>query len=108
MRSKEWMTAGWVFMAATAGLASLSALLVFTSIERDTYFAFTGRDAFFPPVRIHVSSFVGGVVAAVLAGATFFLGLASFFWSASLARQAVLEEILRRLPEPAQPAPAED
>ncbi|RFU40013.1 hypothetical protein DZF91_19335 [Actinomadura logoneensis] len=101
MTPRDWTTTGCVLMAVTTCLAALSALLVATSIEHDPVVALSGEGIHpLPTANIHLTGFVGGVVAAVLAGATFFLGLAAFFWSASLRRQAVLEEILRRLPEP--------
>ncbi|GAA4630864.1 hypothetical protein GCM10023196_057930 [Actinoallomurus vinaceus] len=88
MTSKQWITVGWGFMAGAALLAVTAAVQVFVSIDDDAL----------APQIIHVTAFLRGVVAAVLAGVGFFAGLACFSWSATRRRDDLLEQILSRLP----------
>ncbi|MFC5184611.1 hypothetical protein [Actinomadura harenae] len=96
MTPDSWISWGRFLLVVAGALVVVSVGLVFTALDSDPF----GAPGMGASLRlVHVIWFLGGLVAAVLAGAAFFSGLASFFWSATLRRHELLEEILRRLPD---------
>jgi hypothetical protein len=82
MAFRSLITAGWVSMAATAGLAIAAIVQTLDAV----------RPACVRPLVAHSlvqftclgagAEFVRGLICAVLAGVAFFSGLACFFWAA--------------------------
>ncbi|WP_026410875.1 hypothetical protein [Actinomadura oligospora] len=99
MTSDSWISVGRFLMVTAAMLAIVSAGLLFTAIDNDPVVVLPmSRDD--PRTQaVHITGFMVGIMVAVLAGVAFFSGLASFFWSATLRRHELLEEILRKLPD---------
>jgi hypothetical protein len=79
-----WITVGWMFIAATAGLVIVAIVQVlsvanYTCVQplatnEFVHFTCSGSGA----------EFVRGLICAVLAGVAFFSGLSCFFWAAHL------------------------
>jgi glycerol uptake facilitator-like aquaporin len=84
MTARSWIIAGWVSIAATAGLAIAAIVQALGAVT----------PAFVQPLVTHglvrftckgaVVEFVRGLICAVLAGVAFFSGLACFLWAAHL------------------------
>jgi len=84
MTARSWIIAGWVSIAATAGLAVAAIVQVLDAVtpacvqplvtSRVAPFTCQGAEA----------EFVRGLICAVLAGVAFFSGLACFLWAAHL------------------------
>jgi glycerol uptake facilitator-like aquaporin len=84
MTARWWIPAGWVFMAAAAGLAVAAIAQALGAVSSAClqpvvtgglgHIACPGAEA----------EFVRGLICAVLAGVAFFSGLACFFWAAHL------------------------
>jgi hypothetical protein len=84
MTARSWITAGWVSIAAAAGLAVAAIAQVLKAVSSTClqplvtgglgHIACPGAGA----------EFVRGLICAVLAGVAFFSGLACFFWAAHL------------------------
>ena len=81
MTPRSWITAGWVSIAAAAGLAvaAISQALDAVSPACVQPFVTTGLHVTCPGAA---AGFVRGLICAVLAGVAFFSGLACFFWAA--------------------------
>ena len=84
MAPRSWITAGWVSIAASAGLAVAAITQTLEAVNSVCVPPLvTGRLA-----RVTCqgagAEFVRGLICAVLAGVAFFSGLACFFWAAHL------------------------
>jgi hypothetical protein len=81
---RSWITAGWVFIAATAGLviAAIVQALGAVSSTCAQPLATSGSVDFTCPGA--GAEFVRGLICAAGAGVAFFSGLACFFWAAHL------------------------
>ncbi|MEV5576540.1 hypothetical protein AB0L06_41475 [Spirillospora sp. NPDC052269] len=100
MTSDSWISLGRLLLVTAGVLAVVSAGLVFASIDNTTIIRLPqDPNAVPPPMITNFSRFMAGLVVAVLAGATFISGLASFSWAAAVRRHDLLEEILRKLPD---------
>jgi glycerol uptake facilitator-like aquaporin len=84
MSPRSWITAGWVFIAAAAGLAvaAIAQALEAVSPACVQPLVTGGLARFTCPGA--AAEFVRGLICAVLAGVAFFSGLACFFWAAHL------------------------
>lgn len=94
MTTQRWMTAGWVFLPATALLALASVWKAFDSI-RSVAVPSLGSGPDITTVAAPV--LLRAIVLGVLAGTAFFTGLACFFWGAAQRRCHRVEQILDRL-----------
>lgn len=94
MTIHRWMTAGWVFLAATALFALASVWEAFDSLQTVTMRSLgPGTDI----TTISTPVLLRAIVLGVLAGTAFFTGLACFFWGAARHRGRLLEQMLDRL-----------
>jgi hypothetical protein len=82
MTPRLWITAGWVSIAAAAGLAVAAVIQALDAVNSTCAppFATTGLIHF--TCQDAAAGFVRGLICAVLAGVAFFSGLACFFWAA--------------------------
>jgi hypothetical protein len=96
MTPRHWFVAGWVFIAATAGLAVAGAVLVLNAVSGGVQFYPAPSQVIFSP-RWTPFGLMLGVVLAVLAGVAFFSGMACFFWGAMLDSRQRMAEILQSL-----------
>ncbi|GAA2620911.1 hypothetical protein SMC26_17090 [Actinomadura fulvescens] len=99
MTPQRWIILGWAFLTLAAILAIASTQQVFASLQPVPFRPMVLREADQGPQTIEATAFLRGVVLAVLSGAAFFSGLASFFWSAAKRRDDRLGELLERLPK---------
>jgi hypothetical protein len=92
---RSWIAAGWVFIAATAGLAIAAIIQALDAVNSTCVqpLAFGGLTHFTCPGA--GAEFVRGLICAVLAGVAFFSGLTCFFWAAHLRSQQRITQILR-------------
>jgi hypothetical protein len=98
MSPRHWFVAGWLFIAATAGLAIAGAVLVLNAVSRgfEVYPASSQIIVGLGPSQTPFGLMLG-VVLAVLAGVAFFSGMACFFWGAMLDSRQRMAEILQSL-----------
>lgn len=95
MTPYRWNIAGWAFLIATVVLGVVSAVLALDAVS--------GVRLLVPgisivgPVGYSPVEFLSGVICGVLAGMTFFSGLACFFWSALLTSRRQLARILESI-----------
>jgi hypothetical protein len=84
MTPRSWITAGWVSIAAAAGLAGAAITQTLDAVNPTCAqpFVTTGLIHFTCPGA--AAGFVRGLICAVLAGVAFFSGLACFFWAAHM------------------------
>lgn len=94
MTPYRWNIAGWAFLAATVVLAVVSAVLAVDAIGGVGLTVTAGTVGYSPVSPVE---FLSGVICGVLAGATFFSGLACFFWGALLTSRRQLAQILESL-----------
>jgi len=99
MMPRHWFVAGWLFIAATAGLAIAGGVLVLNSVSRGLQFYPASSQIVFSPNQTPFDLMLG-VVLAVLAGVAFFSGMACFFWGAMLDSRQRMAEILQALHQP--------
>jgi hypothetical protein len=96
MTPRHWFVAGWLFMVATAGLAVAGSVLVLSALSGGGQFYPDSSQIIVGPTHTPFSLMLG-VVLAVLAGVTFFSGIACFFWGAMLDSRQRMAELLRSL-----------
>jgi hypothetical protein len=96
MTLRRWFVAGWLFIAATAGLAVAGAVLVLDAFGKGFQVYPASSQIIFNPSQTP-SGLMLGVVLAVLAGVAFFSGLACFFWGAMSDSRQRMAEILQSL-----------
>jgi hypothetical protein len=96
MTPRHWFVAGWLFIAATAGLAVAGAVLVLTAVSGGFRVYPASLQVIFSS-SWNPSGFLLGLVLAVLAGVAFFSGMACFFWGAMLDSRQRMAEILQSL-----------
>jgi glycerol uptake facilitator-like aquaporin len=93
MTPRSWITAGWVSIAAAAGLAVAAITQALDAVNPTCVqpSVTTGLIHFTCPGA--AAGFVHGLICAVLAGAAFFSGLACFFWAAHLRSMGQMMQI---------------
>jgi hypothetical protein len=96
MTPRHWFVAGWLFIAATAGLAVAGAVLVLNAVSRSFQVYPASSQIIVGPSQTPFGLMLG-VVLAVLAGVAFFSGMACFFWGAMLDSRQRMAEILQSL-----------
>jgi hypothetical protein len=109
MTPRSWITAGWVSIAAAAGLAVAAIIQVLDAVNPTCVQPFVTTQPFATTGLIHftcqgaAAGFARGLICAVLAGVAFFSGLACFFWAAHLRSMRQMMQI-RQTPagDPAQ------
>jgi hypothetical protein len=84
MPPRSWITAGWVSIAITAGLALAAIVQVLGAASPACIQPVAANGAVHFTCQGAVAEFVRGLICAVLAGVAFFSGLACFFWAAHL------------------------
>ena len=84
MPPRSWITAGWVAIAITAGLALAAIVQVLGAASPACTQPLAANGAVQFTCQGAVAEFVRGLICAVLAGVAFFSGLACFFWAAHL------------------------
>lgn len=84
MTPRSWISAGWVSIAATAGLAIAAIVQALGAVGHTCVqpLVTTGLVHFTCPGA--GAEFIRGLICAVLAGVAFFSGLGCFFWAAHL------------------------
>jgi hypothetical protein len=95
MTPRHWFVIGWLFIVATAGLALAGGVLVLNALSGG-YQAYPAPQIILGPTHTPFSLILG-VVLAVLAGVTFFSGIACFFWGAMLDSRQQMTQILQSL-----------
>jgi len=93
---RHWFVAGWLSIAATAGLAVAGAVLVLDAVSSGFQVYPASSQIVVGPSQTPFGLMLG-VVLAVLAGVAFFSGLACFFWGAMLDSRQRMAEILQSL-----------
>jgi hypothetical protein len=95
MTPRSWITAGWVSIAAAAGLAVAAITQALDAVNPTCVqpSVTTGLIHFTCPGA--AAGFVRGLICAVLAGVAFFSGLACFFWAAHLRSMQQMMQIRR-------------
>jgi hypothetical protein len=84
MAPRSWIAAGWMSIAAAAGLAVAAIVQVLEAVD-STCLQPLVTSGLAPAVCPGAGAeFVRGLICAVLAGVAFFSGLACFFWAAHL------------------------
>lgn len=84
MTPRSWITAGWVFIAAAAGLAVAAIIQALDAVNPACVQPFVTTRLIHFTCQGAAAGFVRGLICAVLAGVAFFSGLACFFWAAYL------------------------
>jgi hypothetical protein len=84
MTPRSWITAGWVSIAATAGLAAAAIVQALDAVNRTCVQPLVTNGLIHSTCPGAGAEFVRGLICAVLAGVAFFSGLACFFWAAHL------------------------
>jgi len=84
MPPRSWITAGWVSIAITAGLAIAAIVQVLGAANPACIQPLAANGAVHFTCQGAGAEFVRGLICAVLAGVAFFSGLACFFWAAHL------------------------
>ena len=84
MTPRSWITAGWVSIAAAAGLAVAAIIQALAAVNPTCAQPFVTNGLVHFTCPGAAAGFVRGLICAVLAGAAFFSGLACFFWAAHL------------------------
>ena len=84
MPPRSWITAGWVAIAVTAGLALAAIVQVLGAASPACTQPLAAHGAVHFTCQGAVAEFVRGLICAVLAGVAFFSGLSCFFWAAHL------------------------
>lgn len=82
--SRAWIGAGWVFIAAAAGLAIAGIVLVLGTADRVCVQPAVPGEVTNLACPGTGTEFFLGLICAVLAGVAFFSSLACFFWAAHL------------------------
>jgi hypothetical protein len=84
MTSRSWITAGWVLIAATVGLAVAAIAQALEAVNSTCVQPLV--TAGLVPVTCPGTGaeLIRGLICAVLSGVAFFSGLACFFWAAQL------------------------
>jgi len=95
MTPRSWITAGWVFLAATAGLAVAAIVLALGAVGHACVQTSVTTGLVHSICRGAVAEFVRGLICAVLAGVAFFSGLGCFFWAAHLRSMRRMAQIRR-------------
>jgi len=93
---RHWFVAGWLFIAATAGLAVAGGVLVLNAVSGGFHVYPASSQIIIGPSQTPFGLMLG-VVLAVLAGVAFFSGMACFFWGAMLDSRQRMAEILQSL-----------
>jgi hypothetical protein len=96
MMPRHWFVAGWLFIAATAGLAVAGGVLVLNAVSGGFQVYPASSQIIIDPSHTPFGLMLG-VVLAVLAGVAFFSGMACFFWGAMLDSRQRMTEILQAL-----------
>jgi len=84
MTPRSWITAGWVSIAAAAGLAVAAIIQALDAASPACVQPFVTTGLIHFTCQGAADGFVRGLICAVLAGVAFFSGLACFFWAAHL------------------------
>jgi hypothetical protein len=84
MLPRSWITAGWVSIAITAGLAFTAIVQVLEAASPACIQPLAATGAVHFTCQGAGAEFARGLICAVLAGVAFFSGLACFFWAAHL------------------------
>jgi hypothetical protein len=84
MTPRSWITAGWVSIAATAGLAIAAIVQALDAVTPTCVQPLVTTGLLHLRCQGATAEFVRGLICAVLAGVAFFSGLACFFWAAHL------------------------
>jgi hypothetical protein len=82
MSSRLWITAGWTFIAVTAGLGIAAIVQTLNAVNSTCAQPLVTDGLFRSACPGTGAEFVRGLICAVLAGVAFFSGLACFFWAA--------------------------
>ena len=96
MTPRRWFVVGWLFIVATAGLAVAGSVLVLSALSGGYQPYPVSSQIIVSPAHTPFSLMLG-VILAVLAGVTFFSGMACFFWGALLDSRQRMAAILRSL-----------
>ncbi|MBO0770186.1 MAG: hypothetical protein J2P35_01875 [Actinobacteria bacterium] len=97
MTPHRWIIIGWVCIAATAVLAAVAAFLALDAFSPPIMRPLTAPQVIVPGPGAAPAELMGGFITAVLAGVSFFTGLACFFWAALLDSRQQLASILELL-----------
>ena len=84
MTPRSWITAGWVSMAAAAGLAIATIVQALDAVNPTCVQPLVTNGLVHFTCQGAGAELVRGLICAVLAGVAFFGGLACFFWAAHL------------------------
>jgi len=84
MTPRPWITAGWVSIAAAAGLAIAGIVQALDAVTPTCVQPLVTNGLVHFTCQGAGAEFVRGLICAVLAGVAFFSGLACFFWAAHL------------------------
>jgi hypothetical protein len=84
MAPRSLITVGWVFIAATAGLAIAAVVQALDAVNSTCVQPLVTNGLVHSACPGAGAEFVQGLICAVLAGAAFFSGLTCFFWAAHL------------------------
>lgn len=84
MAPRSWITAGWLSIAVTAGLAIAAIVQALDAVNRTCVQPLVTNGLVHSACPGAGAEFVRGLICAVLAGVAFFSGLTCFFWAAHL------------------------
>jgi glycerol uptake facilitator-like aquaporin len=84
MTPRWWIAAGWVSIAAAAGLAVAAIVQALEAVDSTCLQPLVTSGLASATCPGAGAEFVRGLICAVLAGVAFFSGLACFFWAAHL------------------------
>jgi hypothetical protein len=84
MTARSWIIAGWVFIAAAAGLATAAIVQALDAVTATCVRPLVTHGLVPFTCQGAGAEFVRGLICAVLAAAAFFSGLACFWWAAHL------------------------
>jgi len=84
MTARSWIIAGWVSLAATAGLAIAAIVQALDAVHPACVQPLVTHGLLTSTCQGAGAEFVRGLICAVLAGVAFFSGLACFLWAAHL------------------------
>lgn len=90
---RSWITAGWVSIAAAAGLAIAAIVQALDAVNHTCVQPLATNGLLQSACPGAGAEFVRGLICAVLAGVAFFSGLACFFWAAHLRSVQLMTQI---------------
>ena len=93
MAPRSWITAGWVSIATTTGLAIVAVVQTLDAVNRTCVQPLVASGLLQSACPGAGAEFVRGLICAVLAGVAFFSGLACFFWAAHLRSMRLMTQI---------------